>query len=130
MPRGDQPVDLFYSLPSKLAKAGVRFCLTTNDDKDVRQIRDQAGWAAAYGVDREEAARLITLRAAEVLGISDRLGGIKNGMDGTLILTDGEIIETRTKVLKAWIEGREVDLTNRQTRLYEKYRKRPALQKQ
>ncbi len=125
IPSGEQPVDYFYSLPARLSKAGVKYCLTMNDDKDVRQVRDQAGWAAAYGVDREEAARLITLRAAEVLGIADRIGAIKQGLDGTVILTDGEIIETKTKVLRAWIQGREVDLTNRQTRLYDKYRQRP-----
>lgn len=127
MPGNEQPVDAFYSLPAKLAKAGVKFCLTTENDKDVRQIRDQAGWAAAYGLDREESARIVTLRAAEVLGIADRIGAIKTGMDGTLILTDGEIIETKTKVLRAWIEGREIDLGNRQTRLYDKYRTRPRV---
>jgi hypothetical protein len=47
------------------------------------------------------------------------------GMEGTCILTDGDILETRTKVLKAWIAGRETDLTNKQTRLYEKYNTRP-----
>ncbi len=125
MPGGELPVDSFYSLPAKLSKAGVKFCLTTDNDKDVRQIRDQAGWAAAYGLDREEAARLITLRAAEVLGISDRLGAIKPGMDGTVIVTDGEIIEIKTQVLRAFIQSREVDLKNRQTRLYEKYKGRP-----
>jgi imidazolonepropionase-like amidohydrolase len=129
VPGAEQDVDHFYSLPAKLAKAGVRFCLTTNSDKDVRQLRDQAGWAAAYGVDREEAARLVTLRAAEVLGIQDRLGSIQPGRDATLILTDGEIIETKTKVLRAWIQGREVSLENKQTRLYEKYRGRPRPRK-
>ncbi|MGE0001905.1 MAG: amidohydrolase family protein [Fimbriimonadaceae bacterium] len=124
-PNGELPTDHFYGLPAKLSKAGVRFCLTTNSDKDVRQLRDQAGWAAAYGVDREEAARLVTLRAAEVLGIEGRLGSIQPGLDGTVILTDGEIIETKTKVLRAWIQGREVSLENKQTRLYEKYRARP-----
>lgn len=125
MPTGDQPMDTYYSLPSKLAKAGVKFCLTTENDKDVRQLRDQAGWAAAYGVEREEAARLVTLRAAEVLGLQDRLGAIKPGMDGTVILTDGELVETKTRVLRAWIESREVSLENKQTRLYDKYRTRP-----
>ncbi|MBI5707259.1 MAG: amidohydrolase family protein [Armatimonadetes bacterium] len=125
MPAADQPVDYFYSLPALLSKAGVKFCLTTDNDKDVRQIRDQAGWAAAYGMNPEDAARLITKNAAEVLGIGDRLGSIKPGMDGTLILTDGPIHETKTHVLRAWVEGREVDLSNKQTRLYDKYRGRP-----
>lgn len=125
MPSGDQPVDYFYGLPARLLKAGVKLCLTTDDDKNVRQIRDQAGWAAAYGVAEEDAARLITKNAAEVLGIADRLGSIKPGLDGTLILTDGPIIETKTHVLQAWIQGREVNLMNKQTRLFEKYRSRP-----
>lgn len=125
MPTGDMPVDAYYSLPAKLTKAGVKFCLTTENDKDVRQLRDQAGWAAAYGVDREEAARLVTLRTAEVLGIADRLGAITTGLDGTVILTDGELVETKTRVVRAWIQGREVSLENKQTRLYDKYRTRP-----
>lgn len=127
-PSGDLPVDWYYSLPARLSKAGVKFCLTTDNDKNVRQLRDQAGWAAAYGMDREEAARLVTLRAAQVLGIDNRLGSIAAGMDGTLILTDGEIVETKTNVLRAWIEGREIPLTNKQTRLYDKYRTRPKKQ--
>lgn len=125
LPGADLPVDYFYSLPAKLSKAGVKFCLSINDDKDARQLRDVAGWAAAYGVDREEAARLMTLRTAEILGIDNRLGSIRPGLDGTVILTDGEITETRTQVLRAWIQGREVPLESKQTRLYDKYRTRP-----
>lgn len=125
MPRTDQPVDYFYNLPARLAKAGVKFCLTTNDDKDTRQLRDQAGWAAAYGMNHEDAVRSITYWTAQVMGIEDRLGSIQVGLDGTVILTDGDLLETRTKVLRAWIQGREVDLASRQTRLYDKYKARP-----
>lgn len=125
MPRADQPVDYYYNLPARLTEAGVKFCLTTNDDKDTRQLRDLAGWASTYGVDREEAIRLITLRPAEIMGIDDRLGSIRVGLEGTLILTDGDLTEVNTQVLKAWIMGREVPLTSRQTDLYDRYRKRP-----
>jgi len=125
MPRTDQPVDYFYNLPARLAKAGVKFCLTTNDDKDTRQLRDQAGWAAAYGMNREDAARSITYWTAQVMGIEDRLGSIQVGLDGTVIMTDGDLLETKTQVLRAWIQGREVDLASRQTRLYDKYKARP-----
>ncbi len=125
MPRADQPVDYYYNLPARLTKAGVQFCLTTNDDKDTRQLRDLAGWASTYGVDREEAIRLITLRPAEIMGVADRLGSIQVGRDGTMILTDGDLTEMKTQVLKAWIMGREVPLTSKQTELYDKYRTRP-----
>jgi imidazolonepropionase-like amidohydrolase len=125
VPPADRPVDHYYSLPARLAKAGVRFCLTTQSDKDVRLLRDQAGWAAAYGLPREDAARSITWWAAQVLGVDDRMGAIKPGLEGTVILTDGEIIEVRSRVLRAWIRGREVSLETKQTRLYDKYRTRP-----
>ncbi len=125
VPDPDKPTDWFYALPAALRKAGVRFCLSTNDGHNVRQLRDQAGFAAAFGLDREDAVRSMTLWTAEMLGVSDRLGAIKPGLDGTLILTDGDILETRTRVLRAWIAGREVELTNKQTRLYDKYRARP-----
>lgn len=124
-PRADQPLDFFYGLPGRLAKAGVKFGLTTNDNHDVRQLRDQAGWAATYGLGSENAARSITYWTAQILGIDDRLGSIQPGLDGTVILTDGEITETQTKVLRAWIQSREVPLENRQTRFYDKYRNRP-----
>ncbi len=125
MPRADQPVDYYYSMPGKLAKAGVKFAITLNDDHDARQMRDQAGWAAAYGLDPEDAVRSMTLWTAEILGIDSRVGAIKVGMEGTVILTDGEIIETRSQVLRAWIQSREVPLTSRQTRLNDKYKSRP-----
>lgn len=126
MPRADQPVDYFYSMPAKLAKAGVRFALTMNENHDTRLLRDIAGWSAAYGLDREDAARSITLWAAQILGIDNRLGALKPGLDGTVILADGEITEINTVVERAWIQGREVGLTNRQTRLNDKYGNRPG----
>ncbi len=126
MPSEDQPVDYYYRLPATLAKAGVKFGLSMVDDKDTRQLRDMAGWAATYGMDREDAVRAMTLWTAEILGLSQRMGALVPQMDGTIILTDGEITEIKTQVLRAWINGREVPLTNRQTRLYEKYRDRPV----
>lgn len=126
IPRADQPLDYYYGMPARLAKAGVKFALTMNENQDTRQLRDIAGWSAAYGLDREDAARSITLWPAQILGIDSRVGALKPGMEGTVILADGEITEISTKVERAWIQGREVSLTNRQTRLYEKYGNRPG----
>jgi imidazolonepropionase-like amidohydrolase len=123
--RPEDPVDKNYALPARLLKAGVRFCLASNSSHDVRQIREMAGFAAAYGVPREDAVRAITLWAAEILGLGHRLGAILPGYEGTLILTDGDLLEPGTQVLRAWIRGRELDLTDRQKQLWEKYRKRP-----
>ncbi|MCH8275675.1 MAG: amidohydrolase family protein [Armatimonadetes bacterium] len=125
--RPEAPVDDNFGYPGRLMKAGVRFCLASNGSHNVRQIREMAGFAASYGMDREDAVRAITLWPAEILGLGHRLGAIQTGYEGTVILTDGDLLETATRVLRAWIRGREVDLTDKQTRLYDKYRNRPKV---
>jgi hypothetical protein len=57
---------------------------------------------------------------------ADRLGSIEKGKEATFIATDGDILDIRSKVLRMWIAGKEVSLESRHTRLYEKYRNRPA----
>jgi len=64
------------------------------------------------------------LYPARILGVDDRVGSLEPGKDATLFIADGDPLEARTVVERAWIGGREIDLTNRQTRLYDKYRQR------
>lgn len=63
----------------------------------------------------------ITLNAAEILGVSDRVGTLAMGLDATLFIADGNILETETQVLNAFVQGRKVDLDNRHQQLYRKY---------
>jgi hypothetical protein len=54
------------------------------------------------------------------------LGSIEKGKSASLILTDGDPLEIRTKVLASWIDGRAVPLEdNKHERLYRKYAQRP-----
>ncbi len=119
--------DEAYTLPARLKKLGVRFCLAGYDRfsaSAVRNLPQHAGTAAAFGLDPADAVRAITLDAAEILGISDRLGSLEPGKDATLIVTNGDVLEIATRVERAWIAGREVDLDSRHKRLYRKYRAR------
>jgi imidazolonepropionase-like amidohydrolase len=54
--------------------------------------------------------------------VDQRLGSLDVGKDATLFVADGDALENFTKVERAWIQGREVDMSNKQTRLYDKYR--------
>ena len=56
--------------------------------------------------------------------MSDRIGSITVGKDATLIITDGDILETRNHVTAAFIQGRVVDLGSRHKTLYEKYKQK------
>jgi imidazolonepropionase-like amidohydrolase len=80
--------------------------------------------AVAYGLDHDAALRSITLSAAELLGVGDRLGSIEKGKDATLIVTTGDPLEMATQVELAYIDGRRIDLSNKQTDLAKKYREK------
>jgi len=123
--RRDLPYDDAYTLPLRLYRAGVRFCISTGDAADVRRLPWQSAMASAFGLPTDAALRAITLAPAEILGEASRLGSIEAGKDATLIVTDGDPLEITSTVQQAWIRGAQVDLTTRQTRLYDKYRSRP-----
>ncbi len=120
--------DSAYTNPAKLAAAGVRFCIATDgtsfEAPHDRNLPYQAGMAAAFGLPKAEALKAITLYPAQILGVSTRLGSLEVGKDATLIVTNGDPLEILTNVEMAYIEGRKIDLTNRQTRLYDKYRQK------
>ena len=61
---------------------------------------------------------------AEILGVGDRLGSLEKGKDATLLVASGSPFELTTKVELAWIQGRQIDLRNKQTELAKKYRGR------
>ena len=115
--------DTLYASAGKLAAAGVRLAIANESgSSNERNLPYQAGSYAAFGLDRDAALRAITLGAAEILGVEQRLGSLDVGKDATLFVSDGDVLENFTKVERAWIQGHEIDLSNRQTRLYEKYR--------
>jgi imidazolonepropionase-like amidohydrolase len=123
--RTDDPYDAPYSNAGILEKAGVRVAISEADSQFVRNLAHHAGTAAAYGLSREKALEAITLEPARLLGIEDRVGSLAAGKDATLIVTDGDILDFRHRVLAAWMDGRELDLSDRHKRLYERYRARP-----
>lgn len=123
--RDDSPVDEIYALPRVLQEAGIRFCLAGGQDfYNERNLPYEAATAIGHGLDPAVALRAITLSAAEILGVEKRLGSLEVGKDATLIVTDGDPLELPTKTLRAFVAGRDVDLSNKQTELAKKYRER------
>ena len=85
-----------------------------------------ASQAVAFGYPEDEAEKGLTFYPAQVLGVDKRLGSIEQGKEATLFVCDGDILDIRAHVTHVWIAGKEVSLENRHTRLYEKYKNRPA----
>jgi imidazolonepropionase-like amidohydrolase len=126
--RRSDPYDTQYSLAAKLSQAGVQFCIgrpgTDDDAPNERNLPFEAGTAVTYGLDKDEALKAITLYPAQILGVADRLGSIETGKLASFFVTDGDPMETATKVEQIYIQGRLVDNTSHQSRLTEKYLKK------
>ncbi len=110
------------TLPKKLWDAGVRFCIAGEGGaSNERNLPYHAATAAAYGLPKGEALKAVTLYPAQILNLADRLGSLEPGKDATLIVTNGDPLETSTAVEMEFIEGKQISLTSRHTRLDDKY---------
>lgn len=122
----DDDIDQPFKTPYLLQKAGVLF--TINDDDGNSRYRNlpfNAGTAASYGLSKEEALSAVTLNAANILGIADKTGSIETGKDANIVVSEGDILDMRTNIItQAFIQGRQIDLNNKQKQLAEKYEKK------
>jgi imidazolonepropionase-like amidohydrolase len=121
-PTEDDPYDRAMTLPAELRKAGIPVAIAVAEPSQARQLPQQAGVAAAYGLAREEALEAITLTPARILGLDKDIGSIKAGKLADLVLTDGDPLELRTQVVRVFINGRPVSLENRNHLLFEKFK--------
>jgi imidazolonepropionase-like amidohydrolase len=116
--REDDPYDVNFSAPSKLAAAGVRFAITSGDQgAEVRNLPYTAGMAAAFGLSKEDALKSVTLWPAQILGVGDRFGSIEVGKVANLVVTSGDLLEARTDTKYLFIDGRPVPLDTKHTEL-------------
>ncbi len=121
----DSPYDETFARAVELQKAGVKFAFTSGGTAyNVRLLPYHAGTAAAFGLPREEALKGVTLYPAQLFGVDKHVGSIEVGKIANLVITDGDILEFRTKVRQMLINGEPTELTNRHTRLYEKFKDR------
>lgn len=123
--REDDAYDTLYEQPAKLQQAGVRYCISTGDaGAEVRNLAQYAGMAAAYGLSKSDAVKAVTLYPAQIMNVADRLGSIEAGKMANLVVTDGDLLEIRTRIRFLFIDGRPVVLTSRHTELNEAFKNR------
>jgi imidazolonepropionase-like amidohydrolase len=128
-PDGD---DADYDFPFRTAKMLVEKGITvaigmegSMERMSVRNLPFYAGTYASYGLDKEEALKLITSNTAKILGIDDKVGTLEVGKHATLFLSEGDALDMRTnKLTHAFIEGRKISLETHQTELWKRYSKK------
>ena len=127
----DEDVDQPYKTAAILQKAGVLFSISDGSMMSRgRNLAFNAGTAAAYGLTKEEALQSITLNAAKILGVEDKTGSIEPGKDANIVISEGDILDMRSSIVTdAFIQGRKIDLNDKQKQLYERYNKKYNLKK-
>ncbi len=125
--RTDEPYDAPYTLAGKLADAGVVVAITDDSrgSEKARDLPNNAAMAAAFGLDPLEALRAITLNPAKIYGVDDRIGSIAVGKDASLAVWTGDPLQITSNLVALYQKGESLDLSDRQKRLWERYRKRP-----
>mgnify|MGYP001627210219 CR=1 FL=1 len=116
--------DAAYTNPGKMAKAGVKVVIRSNDAENTRNLPFNAAFAAAYGMGKEEALKAVTIYPAEVFGVADRMGSIEAGKDATLFVCTGDPFETKTQIRHVFIDGYRVPMSSRHIRLYQEFLER------
>ena len=115
--------------PGLLRRAGVEVLLLgTGSDPDafnVRNIKQEAGNAVAYGMDWNDALRAITLAPAELLGVADRVGSLRPGRSANVVVWSGDPFEFDTRVEHVFVRGRRATEPSRQDMLMYRYRQLP-----
>jgi len=123
--REDESLNFPYEMPAMLHNYGVKVALGYPSLRSARNLPFVAGTAAAYGLDKEQALRMVTLTTAEILGIDQRTGSLEVGKAANIVVSGGDLLDMAAHAVEyAFIDGRSVALDGLQQRLYEKFREK------
>jgi imidazolonepropionase-like amidohydrolase len=126
IPEGeDDNFDLSYRNAKILMDKGITVGIGMEGQMErmnTRNLPFYAGTYAAYGVEREEALKMITLNNAKILGVDSFVGSLEVGKDATLFISEGDALEMKGNILTdAFIQGRKISLETHQTKLWKRY---------
>jgi imidazolonepropionase-like amidohydrolase len=101
--------NLSFKAPGILHKAGIKFAIMTDHPViPIQYITVCAALSVREGLDEEEALRAITINAAELTGIADRVGSLEKGKDADIAVFSGNPLDFRTKAEAVFINGVKV----------------------
>lgn len=122
-PKDNERYDAVYSLPGELVKRGVKIAFASYDSHQVRNLPYAAGYAVAYGLPYDEAMKALTINAAEIWDLADKLGSLDAGKIANVVVANGDPLDVKTDVKHVFINGQEIPIWDRQMELRDQYSK-------
>jgi imidazolonepropionase-like amidohydrolase len=98
------------STPAALAAAGVPFAFYSDGIANPKDILKNVKRAVDAGLAADRALRALTLGAAEIFGVADRVGSIEPGKIANLVVADGDLFDDKTKVKWVFVDGRRFEV--------------------
>jgi imidazolonepropionase-like amidohydrolase len=111
-----------YDNAALLARAGVRVALYVGGAHEARTLRQEAGNAVAWGLDRDAALRAVTIEPARIFGMERDYGALAPGKVANVVVWSGDPFELSTHATHVFVRGAEASLETRQTALFARYR--------
>ena len=99
--------------PGRLAQAGVPIAFSSHGLKDKSDFLSVLRTVVERGLSEDDALRALTTIPAELFGVAGRLGTLNPGMIASLLVTDGDLFDTKTKVLETWVNGQRHEIVDR-----------------
>lgn len=115
-----------YKNASVLHNSGVKIAIQTTENENVRNLPYHAGFAAAYGLGKENALKAITIYPAEIFGVDKYYGSLCVNKVANVLITDGDPFETKTTIEQVFINGYKIPMESRHTLLYDEFLERTS----
>jgi imidazolonepropionase-like amidohydrolase len=97
--------ELAPSNPGAFEKAGIPFCLTSAELRDLKSFSANLRKAIEYGLSDSKALEALTRTPARLLGVYDQVGSLDQGKLANFIITSGPLFQEKTQILQNWIQG-------------------------
>ncbi|MDT3701172.1 MAG: amidohydrolase [Thermincola sp.] len=93
-----------------LSKAGVKVAIMTDHPViPINYLSLCAALAVKAGMEETDALKAITINAAQIIGLADRIGSIQPGRDADLLIMNGEPLELKTRIEQVFINGKAIN---------------------
>ncbi len=115
-PDADEPIRTLREranapkVPAALYQAAIQFAFQSGGLAEPKDFVRNAAKAVRGGLPADVAVRALTINAAAIAGVADRLGSIEKGKIANLVVTDGDLFDEKTTIKQVYVDGRPVAL--------------------